>query len=138
MFDENGRRFVADFPEEAARSTQYGASVKANSVYMSIFQMIPCERIDRYFAELLDTPISAASIYNFNLEAFERLAFFEQVAKSVLRQERTLHVDETGINVNGSRLWLHNASSISWILIVPHGKRGNEATEEMDILHHYS
>ncbi|WP_444943104.1 IS66 family transposase [Microbulbifer sp. ZKSA006] len=137
LIDESGRRFVADFPQKVTRSTQYGASVKANAVYMSIFQLIPYERVETHFSELFDTPISAGSVYNFNLEAFERLALFEQTAKAVLRQEKTLHVDETSINVNGSRLWLHNASSASWTLIAPHAKRGNEAVEEMDILPHY-
>ncbi len=39
--DKQGKRFVANFPPELSRSTQYGSSVKANAVYMSMFQLIP-------------------------------------------------------------------------------------------------
>ena len=138
LLDNNGQRYVASFPEGVNRPTQYGAGVKANAVYMSMFQLIPYARIETHFTEVFNTPISAGSLYNFNQEAFDRLAVFEHIAKTVLRQERTLHVDETGINVNGHRLWLHNASSASWTLIAPHAKRGNDAADEIDILPHFS
>jgi hypothetical protein len=49
-------------------------------------------------------------------------------------QEIALHVDETGINVDGKRRWLHNASSEKWTLFYPHEKRGKIAMDEMGVL----
>ena len=67
-------------------------------------------------------------MYKRQLEAFEALA------KQQLAQEKVLHADETGINVNGVTRWLHNASSERWTLFYPHEKRGKVAMEVMGIL----
>ena len=48
--NEKGQRFVAEFPPELARPTQYGASVKTSAVYLSMFQLIPYERVQTQFA----------------------------------------------------------------------------------------
>ena len=48
--------------------------------------------------------------------------------------ECVLHADETGINVNGKRLWLHNASSLNCTLFHPDEKRGKEAMDAMGVL----
>jgi len=132
--NENGERFVAEFPEGVTRPIQYGASVKANSVYMSMFQLIPYERIQTHFAELFEIPISAGTVYNFNRDAYQRLAEFDRLVKLRLQHAHLLHVDETGININGKRRWLHGASNLAWTYFYPHEKRGSEAMDEIDIL----
>jgi len=133
-----GGRFVAEFPKEASCGTQYGASVKANAVYMSMFQLIPYERIQTHFAEVFDMPISAGSLYNFNDSAFSRLSLFESICKRQLRESKTLHVDETGVNIGGKRHWLHNASNDQWTFIAPHALRGKTAMDAINILPGFS
>jgi transposase len=132
--DQDGNRFVAEFPEQVSRPVQYGNSVKSHAVYLSQFQLLPYQRIQDYFGEQFQTPLSAGSLYNFNQEAFERLACFEDIARDQLAQSEVLHADETGINVNGKRLWLHSASNVAWTLFYPHPKRGTEAMEQMGVL----
>ena len=72
--DRDGNRFVAEFPEHITRPVQYGGSVKSHAVYLSQFQLLPYQRIQDYFVEQVQIPLSAGSLYNFNQEAFERLA----------------------------------------------------------------
>jgi transposase len=38
---ENGRQFVAQFPKGVDKAVQYGVGIKAHSVYMSQFQLVP-------------------------------------------------------------------------------------------------
>jgi transposase len=59
--DEAGNQFVADFPPGVTRPVQYGASVKAQSVYMSQFQLLPYDRMRDYFADQCGIPLSAGS-----------------------------------------------------------------------------
>jgi len=132
--NESGDRYVAVFPEGVSRPIQYGASVKANAVYMSMFQLIPYERIQTHFSELFNIPISAGSVYNFNRDAYQRLSDFDRLAKHQLSQATLIHADETSININGDRIWLHNASNAKWTYFYPHKKRGCEAMNDIGIL----
>jgi len=135
--DQNGKRYVASFPEGVSRSVQYGLGVKVNSVYMSQYQMVPYNRIEEHFLDQMQIPVSAGSIVNFNKDAFERLDFFDDWIKKQLSLSALIHVDETGINIGGTRNWLHNASNNGFSYFYPHANRGGKALDEMGILPHY-
>jgi len=135
--DESGNQFVAEFPLGVTRAVQYGAALKAHSVYMSQFQLLPYDRIRDYFADQCHTPVSAGSIFNFNKEAFDLLVTFETIVKEQLLKQAVLNADETSINVNGKTIWLHTLGNDLWTLFYPHQKRGGEATQAMGILQNF-
>ena len=132
--DAAGKRYVAAFPKGVSRPIQYGQSIKAHAVYLSQFQLIPYERVADYFINEASIPISVGSLFNFNQEAYNLLDGFDALAKQKLIQAALVHADETGINVNGKRLWLHNASNDKWTYFYPHEKRGCDAMNEINIL----
>ena len=132
--DDKGNRFVAPFPKGVTKAVQYGNGIKVHSVYMSQFQLIPYNRIQDYFADQLHIPVSEGSIFNFNKEAFGLLGDFEDRAKLQLTATDLAHADETGVNIGGTRHWLHCVSNESWTLYHPHKKRGMDAFIDMGIL----
>lgn len=134
LIDQHGKRHVAPFPEGVTRPAQYGAGVKTHSVYMSQFQLIPYNRIEDHFLEQMQLPVSAGSIFNFNKDAYDRLELFDQWVKKQLVSSALIHADETGINIGGKRVWLHNASNPEFTFFSPHAKRGGEALDEIGIL----
>jgi transposase len=136
LIDAAGQRYVAEFPDKVNRPVQYGDSIKAHSVYLSQFQLLPYNRIVDYFNDQLSIPLSEGSIYNFNVEASELVGGTgaDQVIKQRLQESELLHVDETGINIGGQRHWLHVASNLQWTWFHPHKRRGGEAMEDAGIL----
>lgn len=48
-----------------------------------------------------------------------------------------LHADETGINIDGKRHWLHALSNEAMTLFCLHEKLGDEAMDAMGVLPHY-
>ena len=132
--DNKGNRFVAPFPEGVTKAVQYGAGLKAHAVYMSQFQLVPYNRVKDHFSDQLQIPVSEGSIFNFNKEAFELLAEFENRVKNKLAASDLAHVDETGINIGGKGHWLHCVSNDFWTLFYPHEKRGMDAMNAMGIL----
>ena len=134
LIDDKGNRFVAPFPEGVTKAVQYGTGFKAHSVYMSQFQLIPYNRIQDYFADQVHIPVSEGSIFNFNKDAFQLLDGFEKRVKHQLTVSHLAHADETGINMGGTRWWLHCVSNDFWTLHYPHERRGMDAIIDMDVL----
>ena len=137
LVSSRGKRFVAPFPEGVSRPAQYGSGLKAHAVYMSMFQLLPYDRIRDYFADQGGVPVSAGSLVNFNQEACDRLEEFEEIVREKLIDASHAHVDETGINIDGKRRWLHCVSSLDWTLYYPHEKRGGEAIRDMGVLENF-
>lgn len=135
--DDSGKRYTAPFPEGVSRPIQYGVNVKVHSVYMSQYQLIPYNRVEENFQDQVGIPISSGSIYNFNKDAYDRLEAFEAIVKSKLIESGLCHADETGINIDGKRSWLHCVSNNWWTYYFPHEKRGLDAMEDMGVLPYY-
>jgi transposase len=134
LVDAHGESFIASFPQHVTRLVQYGSDFKAHSVYLSQFQLLPYNRIDHYFSEEIQMPISSGSIFNFNKEAYALLEKFDTRAKLNLIASAVLNVDETSINVNGKRTWLHVTANSKWTYFYPHEKRGSEAMNTIGIV----
>jgi len=132
--DAQGKRFVAPFPTGVSKAVQYGNTLKAHAVYLSQYQLLPYQRIQEYFGEQLHIPLSQGSLFNFNKEAFVRLADFSAISRDKLAGAERVHVDETGINIEGKRHWLHCASNDGWTDFFAHEKRGCKAMDARGIL----
>lgn len=132
--DENAKRFIAPFPNGVSRPTQYGNQIKTHAVYLSQYQLLPLERVPHYFAQQFGLPISETTLLSFNEQAFTKLASFEQQTKQALIAAKVVHADETGININAKRHWLHSLSNNQWTYFYPHEKRGTVAMDEMAVL----
>ncbi len=132
--DEKGTRYTANFPEGVTKAVQYSVSVKAHATFFSQYQLIPYDRVEETFRDQLGISISKGSVYNFNKEAFDKLEEFDQIVKRRLFQSHLCHADETGININSVRRWLHCTSNAQWTYFFPHEKRGSEAMDEIGIL----
>jgi len=129
-----GQRYVADFPPGVTRPAQYGDSVKAHAVYLSMFQLLPYERVQAMFSDQYGIPLSAGSLVNFNRDACVRLTPFEATARQWLKAEPVLHADETSLNIDGKRHWLHVLSGSACTLFGLSSKRGTEAMNAMGVL----
>lgn len=109
LVNEKNERFVAEFPKGVTQPTQYGNQVKATSVYMSQFQLIPLARVHDYLSDQMGLPVAKGSISNWNYAIYKKLEFFEIWAKNKLIHSYLNNVDETGININGKKL-----ASLCW------------------------
>lgn len=137
LINEHGEKRTASFPDGVISPTQYGNSVKAHAVYLSKQQLVPYKRIQEYFTDQLGLPLSAGTISNFNLKAYATLDWYPDFIRQRLFESNVLHVDETGININGKGKWVHVHTTPIWTLLVPHSKRGKEAMDAIGVLPSY-
>ena len=108
--------------------------MKAHSIYLSQHQLIPYNRISEHFTDQVGITVGTGSIFNFNQEAFQLLDSFEEIVKQRLVSSPVCHADETSINRNGDRFWLHCVSNETSTLFFPHEKRGGEAFDAMSVI----
>jgi transposase len=135
--NQNGQQYVADFPDGVTEPAQYGSTIKAHSVYMSQFQLVPLARVEDHFRDQLGLPPSKGSISNWNVLAYQKLTSFEEWARRALIGAICNNADETGINVGGKRLWLHSVSNEKVTLFHADEKRGQEAMDRMGVLPYF-
>ena len=133
-----GKHFVAQFPATVTQRVQYGPGVKSQSVYHSQQQLTPYDRIREYFQDQCGLPVSAGSVFNFNLEAFGLLEPFESFLIRKLIRQPVLHADETGIQIDKKLHWLHCLCNDRWTMFFPHTDRGAEANKAMGVLPHFT
>ncbi len=82
---------------------QYGDSLKAHVVYLSMFQLLPYERVQSMFTDQYGIPLGAGSLVNFNREACAHLEPLEDLAQEWLLSETLLHADKTSLNIDSKR-----------------------------------
>ncbi len=122
------------FPDGVEHPVQYGQILKTLMVYLSVFQLIPYERICELFSDVFGLSISKATIALALKNCNNNLADYDKIVKQALTRAPVLHVDETGFRVTAKRHWLHVASTALLTWYGHHKTRGKEGTDELQIL----
>jgi transposase len=136
LIDEDGKEYVASFPDNISNQTQYGNSIKSQICYFSVYQMLPFLRTQDFFNSH-SIPISEGSIDNTLSAAALKLTPFLEFIKNKLLKQNLLHSDETGCNLNGKNAWIHNYSTDRLTYLFADLKRGKEAMDGAGILPHF-
>jgi len=122
------------FPDDVEYPVQYGKTVKILMVYLSVFQLIPYERMCMLFSDVFGLSISKATIAKALKNCNDTLAGYDEIVKQALSRAPVLHVDETGFRVTGKRRWLHVASTEFMTWYGHHKNRGKRGTDALQIL----
>lgn len=139
LINERGEAYIAEFPEGVTEPAQYGSGVKATSVYLSQYQLIPQARVQDLLSTQYGLSITKGSVNNFNILAAKILREwnFEEWLRGQLLASPILHADETGTNINGTRYWIHCLCSEKFTYFHVDPKRGSEAMDQMGVLSKY-
>jgi transposase len=122
------------FPAEVRETVQYGAQVKALSVYLHQHHLLPFARLTQVLGDLLGTSPSVGTIVLWLQEAAELVIEPVKQIKAELRQSDVLHCDETGLYIAGERVWLHVAATPQLTCYEAYPQRGRQGTDALGIL----
>jgi transposase len=129
-----GEEVRAPFPQAVSAPVQYGPRFGALMVYLNQQQLLPYDRLAQLCEDLFGQPLSTATLSAANERAYQHLEPFAQVLADQLRQAPVVHLDESGLRVNGALHWLHVASSAQLTFYGVHPKRGTEAMDALGII----
>ncbi len=116
----------------------YGTNTKAFVSYIMNYQLLPFQRAQELLMNVFSLPISEGTLANIRNELAGKLNQFVEHSRDELSKSPVINNDETSININGVRYWLHVASNKFITLLFPHAKRGKEAVDAFGILSSYN
>lgn len=129
-----GRIHMATFPPEVSAPVQYGSRIRARTLYLNKYQLIPMKRTVEAMWDLFDVRMSQGTVHNIAMMAYARLAETAAAIKAAIAVAPVVHFDETGTYVAGKRWWEHVSSTPKFTFFFCHPNRGKKALEDGGII----
>ena len=118
-----------EFPESIKGYVQYGSSIIILAGLLNTYGAISIERIHILLSSLLGVRISTGTITAMIGKCAKKVENVLKKIKKMLIWSDVVNFDETGVNVNGKTIWVHNSSTpeLTYQTINPHrGQAGME------------
>jgi transposase len=132
-----GRVHSAEFPKGINAPVQYGERVRSYLTYFSAYQLLPQKRSVQMLKDLFDIKMSEGTLNNILEQAYNNLETTEIFIKKAIQKSSVMHLDETGMYVNGKRIWEHSCSTQSFTYYFCHENRGSKAIKAGKMLTNY-
>jgi len=129
-----GQVTEAAAPVGVRAPVQYGPNLRALATYLVVYQHVPVQRAAQLIADVTGARPSTGWISSVIAATSEQLADTDALIRTLLILAHVLHVDETTVNVNGHRWWLHVAATQKLTSYFLHRSRGRTAVTEFGIL----
>ena len=129
-----GSEVRAAFPPGVSAPAQYGPRFQSLLVYLNQQQLLPYDRLAQLCEDLYGQPLSAGTLVAATERAYARLEPFAQALAEQVPQADVVHLDESGLRVQGTLHWLHVASTAQLTCYGVHPKRGTEAMDALGIV----
>jgi transposase len=129
-----GHRHRGTFPEGVACGASYGAGVKSVLTSLNQGHLLPSAHSCEIVADLLAQPVSEGLLEAAVTGCTTALAETETSIKQGLARAEVVNFDETGMDVEGKRMWRHSASTPQLTHYACHDQRGATATKAIGIL----
>jgi len=129
-----GEEVRADFPEGVPAPVQYGPRFQSLMGYLNQQQLLPYDRLAQLCADLFGQPLSVATLAAAHERASHQLEPFAQALARQVPQAEVVHLDESGLRVEGKLHWLHVASTARLTFDGAHSKRGREAMDALGLV----
>lgn len=129
-----GQVTEAPTPAGAGAPVQYGPNLRALATYLVVYQHVPVERAAELIGDVTGARPSTGWVSSVVAATSQQLVETDALIRTLLILALVLHVDETTVNVNGHKWWLHVAATSTLTSYFLHTSRGRVAVDEFGIL----
>ena len=130
----SGEALSGEFPEGIRAYVQYGDSVSVLAGLLSTYGAVSTMRIHVLLGSLLGVSLSTGTINSMVSRCAQKVGKTLETIKSMLTGTSVANFDETGTDVNGKTIWVHNSSTADLTYQTIHKKRGQDGMEENGVL----
>jgi rRNA maturation protein Nop10 len=124
-------------PPGCEGTLNYGETIRSLSAMLTNYANVSINKTHKIMNDLLGLPISGGTIKAINAEFAGKANDILSEIKEHLRGSPVLHLDETGLRVNGKTQWIHVASNSEYTLTTVHRKRGKDGTDSGGVMAEY-
>jgi len=122
-----GQKHTAEFPAGVSGAVQYGSGVKAMAIYLMVTQLLPMDRTQEIFREILHTSLSQGTLLSIMQQGYDGLEKTDQTLQELIVQTPVVHADETGCDVGKDSWWIHALSTLEYTWYFCDERRGKDA-----------
>ncbi len=125
------------FPETIQSSMQYGKGVQALVTLLNTAGAVSTNRTADIMRGVFGIPISRGTVAKMVERFANKIAGTVAKIPAALRQAPVVHLDETGLRVNGKIHWVHTACNDQYTWLSVQEKRGSAGMEAAGFLPGY-
>jgi transposase len=129
-----GQSVKGGFPSGVTQPVQYGPRLKAQAVYLSVYQLMPLARTCEVFEDFYGHAPSQAWVLEALTDIVGPIGPVVEQIKQQIKAAPVVHFDESGVRVEGRLNWLHVAGTERLTHYTIHPKRGREGMQAAGIL----
>jgi transposase len=127
----------ADFPEGVNAPVQYGSGIKALAVYLIVQQLLPVQRTQRIFKDMLNIELSQATLQSYTVVGYHGLETTENGIKNQIVSAEVAHADETGCDVDKGLSWIHSLGTLEYTWYGFDKHRGKDALTVAELIERF-
>jgi transposase len=128
------QRVKGTFPTNVTQPVQYGPRLKAQTVYLNNYQLLPLARTCELLGDFYGHTPSEALLLASNETLVNNIEPTLDTSHRQLIAADVVHFDESGMRVEGQLNWLHVAGTRLLTYYDVHPKRGKEGMNAIGIL----
>lgn len=129
-----GESLSGEFPEGIRAYVQYGDSVSVLAGLLSTYGAVSTMRIHVLLGSLLGVSLSTGTIVSMVSRCAKKVGKTLETIKGMLIGAKVANFDETGTDVNGKTIWVHNSSTPELTYQTINTKRGQAGMEDNGVL----
>lgn len=129
-----GEALAGEFPKGIKAYVQYGDSVSVLAGLLSTYGAVSAMRIHVLLGSILGVSLSTGTITSMVAKCAQKVGNTLKTIKSMLIGEKVANFDETGTDVNGKTIWVHNSSTPELTYQTINVKRGQIGMEANGVL----
>ena len=125
------------FPQDVTGSKQYGPNIKNFVVLLKNIGFVSYKRMAK-LCSALELDLSTGTLLDICNRFADKCKDVRPMITSLLQSSLSLGIDETGGNINGSKIWHHTTVSEDATLIVAHKNRGEKGTLSSGVMQNFT
>ena len=119
-----------DYPQGVTNHVQYGPNIQSIVIYQNVYQYVPFQRLQDFFAKIMGLKISKGTLENIIRRTSKKAESTYEQLRKVIEVSFFVGSDETGAKLKGKKMWFWVWQSAIVTYIVAACTRSKQVIED--------